>query len=268
MLQRIASNDYLARLIGLENIGLLSTTLTEPYYKLTTFVPEDSIDIVENVLYKSGAGKLGNYDECSYKVNGTGSFRPLEGSAPAIGQENVRAFVEEIRLEVIVSSQDAEKCINAMIKVHPYETPAYDLIKLENLSFHAGLGRIGCYTTPISGEELMTRLKQVLNCEVLRVAGHLPKNISTVGLCTGAGAEFIHKAKSKGCDVYITGDLKYHEAQLAEQLNFSIIDCGHYETETIYMSYLADYLNEKCLEKNYEVRIIKSESLENPIKTY
>lgn len=261
-------NDYLASLINLDNIEILEVTSTEAFYKLTTFVPLDAIDLVENALYKAGAGRMGNYDECSYKIEGVGSFRPLDGSKPAIGDKNVRTFVKEFRIEVIVSNRDLDKCTEALKKAHPYETPAYDVIKLENLTTKTGLGRVGTYSRPISGVDLISRLKTVLNCDSIRVAGLLPEKVFKVGLCTGAGSEFIHKAKLKGCDVYITGDLKYHEAQLAEQLKMSIFDCGHYETETIYMTYLLNYLENKCSEKNYEVKIIKSEFFENPFKAY
>jgi len=176
--------------------------------------------------------------------------------------------VNETRIEVLVASNDLDKCTSALIKSHPYETPAFNVIKLENLEDKIGLGRIGRYESPISGEALISLLKEKLKCESIRVAGTLPDKIRKVGLCTGAGSEFIHKAKQKGCDVYITGDLKYHEAQLAEQLKIAIFDCGHYETEQIYMDYLLNYLETKCTNKNYEVRIIKSEFLENPFKTY
>jgi len=261
-------NDYLAHLIGLENLTVLNTTKKEPYYKLYTMVPKDSVEVVEEALYKSGAGRYEHYDQCSFKIEGRGSFRPLEGSNPTIGVVDKREHLDEVRIEVLVAEQVLDQCIKGLIKAHPYETPAYSVIKIENLSKLQGLGRVGVFREALSGRVLIEKMKEILNCELIRVAGQLPDKVLKVGLCTGAGADFIHKAKLMGCDVYITGDLKYHEAQLANQLGLCIFDCGHYETEQIYMTYLAQYLQEKCLEKNYEVKLIKSESLENPIKVY
>lgn len=261
-------NDYLAHLIGLDNLSVLDVTKTEAYYKLYTMVPVDSVEIVEEALYKSGAGRYDHYDECSFKIQGQGSFRPIEGANPTIGIVDKREHVDEVRIEVLLAEEVLDQCVKGLIKAHPYETPAYSVIKIENLSKSQGLGRVGVFKEPKSAEALIADLKEVLKCQTIRVAGQLTEKISKVGLCTGAGADFIYKAKSMGCDLYITGDLKYHEAQLANQLNMSIFDCGHYETEQIYMDYLAQYLQDKCQEKNYEVRIIKSESLENPIKVY
>lgn len=261
-------NDYLANQLGLEKLSILEVTGSENYYKLSTFVPENSINIVEIALYNAGAGKLGNYDQCGFKLEGEGCFRPLEGSTPAIGSLDQNETVKEIRFETIVPQSLIGKCEKALVKAHPYETPAYDMVRLENLVKSHGLGRIGVYNAPMTSGDFITQLKDVLSSDCIKVAGNLPEKISKVGLCTGAGVEFVYSAKRAGCDVYITGDLKYHEAQLAEQLGICIIDGGHYETENLYMTFLKNYLEEKCIEKNYEVRVIKSESLENPLKLY
>ena len=261
-------NDYLMNLIGLDDLSLLTVSDSLAFYKLITFVPTDSSEMVKNALFKAGAGRLGDYDECSYQTVGSGNFRPNEGANPAIGEIGSRESVEEVKIETIVPEKDLDRCLRALIKAHPYETLAYDVFKMENLSEPYGLGRTGKYAEPIAGEAFLKQVKEVLGAEILKVAGKVPEQVKKVGLCTGAGSEFIHAAKRKGCDVFITGDVKYHEAQLAEQLDVCIVDAGHFETENIYMSYLQEYLEEKCIDKNYEVRIIKSESLENPFKVY
>ncbi|MBN2899020.1 MAG: Nif3-like dinuclear metal center hexameric protein [Clostridia bacterium] len=261
-------NDYLAGLLELEQVDVLDVSGSDAYYKLVTMVPTDSVPVVEEALFKAGAGRLGNYEQCDFKVTGQGSFKPLTGANPAIGNVGVREFVEEVRLEMIVLGEVLDQCTRALLKSHPYETPAYDIFKMENLEKAYGLGRVGRFTQGLSGEAFIERLKSVLGSNYMRVAGILPEKIYKVGLCTGAGSEFIHTAKRKGCDVFITGDVKYHEAQLAEELDMCVIDAGHYETEGIYVDYLRDYLTEKCTSKNYEVRIIKSEFLENPFKVY
>lgn len=261
-------NDYLMNLIGLKDLSLLTVTDSDAFYKLITFVPEDTCENLKNALFKAGAGQFAQYDECSYQTLGSGNFRPNKGANPAIGKIGERESLEEVKIETIVQKKDLDRCLRALIRVHPYETPAYDVFKMENLSSPYGLGRTGKYGEPVAGEAFLKELKEVLGAEILKVAGEVPKHVKKVGLCTGAGSEFIHAAKRKGCDVYITGDVKYHEAQLAEQLGLCIVDAGHFETENIYMSYLKEYLEEKCIEKSYEVKIIKSESLENPFKVY
>jgi len=261
-------NDYLATLLDLEQIELLEVTGKKNYYNVVTFVPKDNLEVLENALYGIGVGRLGNYDECGFKVSGTGSFRPLQGASPAIGAIDHRESVDEVRLESIVTEEVLSKALSTLQQAHPYETPAVHVTKLENISQPYGLGRVGRYATPKASGEVVQQLKTVLATDHIRVAGQLPDEIAKVGLCTGAGIDFVRSAKSSGCDIYITGDVKYHEAQLAEQLGICILDCGHYETENIYMDYLSQYLEKKCIQKNYEIRIIKSESLENPLKVY
>lgn len=261
-------NDYLASLLKLEDLSLLEVSGNDAYYQLVTHVPLDNVALVEEALFKAGAGELGNYGECDFKVQGEGVFRPLEGANPSIGSVGERESVDEMRLEMLVSSHKLNKCIKALLKTHRYETPSYAVFKMENLETPYGLGRVGRYSKPMSGQAFLSHLKSVLGGPLLKVAGQLPDEVKKVGLCTGAGSEFIHAAKRKGCNVYITGDVKYHEAQLADELGICIIDAGHYETENIYMAYLRDYLEEKCRDKNYEIRLINSESLENPFKLY
>ena len=261
-------NDYLAGLLGLEDLSILDISGSETYYKFMTSVPLDNVETVEEALFKAGAGRVGNYSECNFKVKGQGSFRPLEGANPSIGSIGTRERVEEISIETVVAAKDLDKCVRALLKSHRYETPAYSVFKMENLQASYGLGRVGRYSQPMSGEDFVLNLKATLGGGLVKVAGRLPKSVKKVGLCTGAGSDFIHAAKRRGCDVYVTGDVKYHEAQLADELGMCIIDAGHYETENIYMAYLKEYLREKCLDKNYEVKIINSESLENPFRVY
>ncbi len=142
------------------------------------------------------------------------------------------------------------------------------LTKLGINGENIGLGRVGTYDEAISSDEFIANLKRVLQANILRVCGKLPNRINKVGICTGAGADFIWDAKNHECDVYITGDVKYHEGQLADELGICIIDAGHFETENIYMDYLYEYLTNKCQQKDYEIRIIKTEKLRNPFTIY
>ncbi|MDO4289345.1 MAG: Nif3-like dinuclear metal center hexameric protein, partial [Eubacterium sp.] len=129
-------------------------------------------------------------------------------------------------------------------KAHPYEEMAYDLYPLENgeIINQNGLGKIGRLKTPTDSETFIAHVKKTLDLEWLRATGNPPEKISRVALCTGSGAEFIGLAKVKKADVYITGDLKYHDAQRAVENNLWVIDAGHFGTEKMVVDLLADIL--------------------------
>jgi len=152
-----------------------------------------------------------------------------------------------------------------MIKAHPYEVPAYDVIKLENKVNEQGIGVFGFLNQPLTLEELSYKLKTTLNSEGVRIVGEKDKKISKVSIVTGAGSDYFRDAKRKS-DVLITGDVKYHEAHYAKQIKLSVIDAGHYETEVIYMTRLKALLDRYFEEKSYDLNVIVSETNINPFQ--
>lgn len=127
-----------------------------------------------------------------------------------------------------------------------------------------GIGRIGFLPEPLTLSDLAMGIRNSVNAKQVRYVGKPEQMIRKVGLCSGAGADLLADARRTGCDVLITGDVKYHEAREAEMLGIALIDAGHYETESTAVSALAEWLRQTVDEKEYEVAVIESETLENP----
>ncbi len=258
------TSDYLAELLGLKALEPLTITYRKKYYKLVIFVPKEKVNEVRDAISTAGAGHIGNYSHCTFQGVGEGTFKPLEGSNPYIGSVDKLEMVNEYRLETIVPQDKLNKVLNAMLKSHPYEEVAYDIIPLKNEYEPQGFGRIGYFHKPITLKELSELLKEKLNSELVKYVGVKDKLIKKVAICTGSGADFIKDAVKTGCDCYITGDIKYHEAQYAKELGIAIIDAGHYETESIIATPLRNYLIDEINKRGYDVEVIKTEKDINP----
>ncbi|MDN5330964.1 MAG: hypothetical protein PWP45_189 [Tepidanaerobacteraceae bacterium] len=248
-------NDLLAQKLELENVEVLEKTFEDSLKKIVVYVPKGYEDVVRDSMGNAGAGHIGNYSHCSFNVSGIGTFKPLEGSNPFLGQLGELEKVEEVRIETIAPASRVKKIINAMLKVHPYEEVAYDIYPVENEGCTFGLGRIGYLKTPVTLYELCTIIKQKLEVEFLRVVGEPRKKVSKIALCGGAGGSLISKAIFAGADVYITGDIKYHEAEEAKAAGIALIDAGHYSTEKIILNFLAEYLKKELQALDNEVSI-------------
>ncbi|WP_286947167.1 Nif3-like dinuclear metal center hexameric protein [Acetobacterium sp. UBA5834] len=226
-------NHYLAEIIGLEKIKTLEPSNPTRYYKLVVFTPVEASHKIIEVLGKNGAGAIGDYDYCTYRSSGTGTFRPKEGAKPFIGAVDKMTSVSEDRIEAIVAAPELKNLIAALKRNHPYEAMAYDVIPLENgdLMNENGLGKIGILSQPIGAVDFITEIKKRLDLPTLRGAGKVPEIVRRVAICSGAGADMIGLAKAKRADVLITGDLKHHDGQRALENNIWVLDAGHYGTE-------------------------------------
>ena len=260
----IGTNAFLARQIGLQRTGNLTDAYHETLYKFSIFVPLEYRDKMVEVLEKAGAGQYKNYSGCTFAQVGEGTFRPLKGSEPFIGEEGELEKVEEVKIEAIVEKGQLNLVIEKALKAHPYEVPAYDVIQLENELEPANMGIIGYLSQPVELKEFAGNVKSLLECETLRMVSSGKKKVHKIALCTGAGSDLLDIASSKNADVFITGDLKYHEAQHAKDLGLNVIDAGHYETEKFYISEFYRILKERFEAADYDVRLILSEVDINP----
>ena len=141
-----------------------------------------------------------------------------------------------------------------MHKAHPYEEVAYDLVPLENQAPDAGMGRIGSLTKAVSLESFMATIKDQLGCPHLRLAGKRPEKVAKVAVCGGSGAGLLATAKFRGADLLVTGDAKYHDARLAEDLGIALIDAGHFATEQLMIARLAEALVGANEERGWDIR--------------
>lgn len=237
-------NDMLATKIHLQKLRGLEKTGSEKNYKLVCFVPESHLEVVRQAMGEAGAGFIGKYSHCSFVSHGQGFFRPEKDTHPFIGKEGVLEEVSEARLETIVPQKLVKKVVLAMLQTHPYEEVAYDLYPLVEPIKNSYLGRIGELPRVMNAKEFKAHLTQYLPHSNFRFAGVIPSEIKTVALCSGGGAEFIGAAKACGADAYLTGDVKYHDAQHAKELQILVVDGGHFGTEECVAEGLKKYLQE------------------------
>ena len=248
-------NDILANLFDLQQVQVLKETYREKLNKIVVFVPRGYEDSVRSAMCNAGAGHIGNYSHCTFNTDGIGTFMPLAGTNPYIGEQNKLEKADEIRIETIVPESLRKAVINAMLKVHPYEEVAYDIYPLENLGSEIGLGRIGYLKAAVTLKEFCQIVKDKLNIPHIRVVGDLDKTVSKVALCGGAGGDLIQAAAFCGADVLVTGDVKYHDALDATDLGLAVIDAGHFATESIILPALKEYLEGQIGLLNKEVEI-------------
>ena len=236
-------NVYLLSLLGARDEGLLTAEGSIKYVKLAGFVPEGYEDKALDAVQGAGAGQIGNYRRCAFMTKGTGTFTPVEGANPFIGELGKAEYVSEIRLEMLVEADKAEKALSALQQAHPYEEPAIEIIPVENGKDY-GYARIGNFLESLSFSDFTKLLKDILGVSVLRTNMPYDKKVSRFAVCTGSGASYWKECIKMGVDLLVTGDLKHHDAVSAASAGVCIIDAGHYETERIYISYLATVLRE------------------------
>lgn len=255
-------NYKIAQKLQLQNIQVLSSKKNS-LKKLVTFSPIDYAEEIRNVLFKTGAGTIGKYSECSYNIEGWGTFKANENTKPFVGKKGTRHTENETRIEVIFPDHLQQKMIQNLKAAHPYEEVAYDIYFLANERNDIGSGIIGNLHKAISEEELLTRLKKEFKLTVIRHTFFLHKKITKVALCGGAGSFLIDAAKEAGAQAFITSDLKYHEFFDADKMIF-LADIGHFESEQFTVELLVEILQEKF--PNFAV--LKTETNTNPVNYF
>ncbi|HRN73028.1 MAG TPA: Nif3-like dinuclear metal center hexameric protein [Ginsengibacter sp.] len=222
-------NGMLAGLIGLTNTRVLDEK-RDGLKKLVTFVPVDHAEKVRSALFASGGGFISNYDECSFNLEGTGTFRALEDANPFVGNKGERHYEKEVRMEMIFPAFAEIGLVNALRESHPYEEVAFYITTLDNTVSTIGSGIVGDLEEEMDEMELLYMVKDLLNAEVIRHTDFLGRKVSRVALCGGSGFFLLPSAKAAGAQVYITADIKYHEFFEADG-EILLADAGHYETE-------------------------------------
>lgn len=228
-----------------EKLGLKNTRILQPLEgglrKLVTFVPAAHAEQVRSALFEAGAGKIGGYDQCSYTVEGTGSFRASEDCHPfagAIGEFHLEA---ETRIETVFPVAHLSGVMNALLKTHPYEEVAYDIYPLDNPHPLAGAGMIGELPEAREEGDFLQTVKSVFSCHTIRHSTLLNKPIKRVALCGGSGSFLLDRAVAAGADVFLTADVKYHQFFDAAG-KIVLADIGHYESEQFTIEIICDLL--------------------------
>jgi dinuclear metal center YbgI/SA1388 family protein len=224
-------NDGLCRRLGLTNVTALRPT-TEKKFKLVVFVPDADLAKVSDAVFAAGAGRIGQYEQCSYRLNGTGTFFGTDATNPTVGQKGRREEVAEWRLEVVVSEANLGAVLSAMRAAHSYEEPAFDVYPLHAAKAASphGEGRVGDIAPTTLGE-LARVVKESLNAAVVQVCGDHGKAVKRVAVACGAAGEFLSDAIRAKADVFLTGEVRFHDALAAEAAGVGLLLPGHYATE-------------------------------------
>ena len=222
-------NQKMAEKIGLKNLRILEPK-ENSLLKLVTFVPVEKAAEVRRALFDAGCGCIGNYDECSYNIEGEGTFRAGEGTNPYCGMQGELHVEPEIRIETILPDFRKTAAVKALVAAHPYEEPAYDLYPLQNTWNQVGAGMVGELDTPEDERSFLLRIKNLFETGCVKHSRFEGRKIRKVALCGGSGAFLLPRAVACGADVFITGEVKYHDYFFYEN-HILVAEIGHYESE-------------------------------------
>jgi putative NIF3 family GTP cyclohydrolase 1 type 2 len=252
-------NAKIAEILGVENCKILSPK-KDLLRQLVVYCPISDAENMKSVLFSSGAGNIGNYDECSFTSKGEGTFRVNEDCAPHLGKIGDRHKEKEERIEVIFPKNRENSIISAMKKVHPYEEVAYQIYILDNIYENVGSGIIGDLPQEIDANQFLETIKNKMHTDCIRHSNLVKNQIKRVAICGGSGSFLLSKAICAKADIFITADFKYHEFFDAED-DIIIADIGHFESEQFTKDLIYDLLRKKF--SKFAVRLSKVNT--NPI---
>jgi len=253
-------NDMICAQLGLVNRKILIPQ-NGTIKKLVTFAPKNEATALLSKLFEAGAGTIGNYDNCSFSSEGTGTFRASEGATPSIGEIGKTHFEQETQLQVTYSKHLENKILKALFENHSYEEVAYEITTLENRNQNIGMGMIGELPDEMEEIAFLKHIKTIFKTGCVRHSALLGKPIKKVAVLGGSGSFAIKNAQAAGADIFITADLKYHQFYEAEN-QLILADIGHYESEQYTKNLIVTYLRKKI--SNFA--IILSDKNTNPIQ--
>jgi dinuclear metal center YbgI/SA1388 family protein len=253
-------NAKICEKVGLQNYQILSPK-AGLLKKLVFFVPLVKAEKVKTAIFSAGAGDIGNYSECSFNVNGIGTFKGNEKSNPFVGNKNQLHQEEETRVEVIYTAITERKILSALFATHPYEEVAYDIYPLDNALQDVGSGMVGELEKEMDGLDFLYLLKKNMNISVIKHTEILNKKVKRVAVCGGSGSFLLSKAIQAKADVFVTADFKYHEFFDADG-KILIADIGHFESEQFTQQLLLQFITNKF--PNFAIRLTENNT--NPIK--
>ncbi len=236
-------NHFLCSKLGILKPEILKP-LPDKLRKLVTFCPTSHAVKVRDAIFDAGAGHIGNYDCCSYSTSGEGTFRALSGADPFVGEPWKLHTEPELRIETIFPAFLENNLIAALKKAHPYEEVAYDIYPLTNKLESVGAGMIGTLPQAIDAEEFLLSVKEILQIGCIRHTNLKNKKIQRIAVCGGSGSFLINDAISCNADIYMTGDIKYHEFFTPEN-KMILADIGHFESEQFTKELIYNFLKKK-----------------------
>jgi dinuclear metal center YbgI/SA1388 family protein len=254
-------NDELAEIVGIVNgepIGDYVPNPTGDNYKLVVFVPVKSVAKVSNAVFAAGAGAIGSYSHCGFGTEGTGTFLPHKGAKPAIGKKGKFEKVNEIRFETIVPAGKLNDVVAAMKKAHPYEMPAFDVFKMHDTNMPFGLGRIGELAKPVRIPQIIKRIKKATGAKAVGLIGDQNRLVRRAAVCAGTCGMIINSIIAAKADLYLTGELKHHQALAAREAGLTCICLSHTVSERFILKKCARQLQKQI--KTVKINISKKDA--------
>lgn len=255
-------NRYYAAKLKLNDIKPLKPLAKSPYTKLVVFIPLEQTQQVLHAIFEAGGGGIGPYSCCSFRTLGVGTFKGDQTTSPFLGKPGELEEASENRVEVLVTQEKLDRVVKAMLKAHPYEEVAYDLFPMANIPANVGSGIYGTLSKPLSLKSLLPSLKKLFGNAPFRLAESKQKKIKFLGICTGSGASLLNRAISLKLDLFITGDVKYHNAVEALRHNLTLMDVGHFHSEIASVSLLKN-LFQKIFEN--KLTLLEYKGLKEPM---
>jgi dinuclear metal center YbgI/SA1388 family protein len=255
------TNDVLADALamGEDRAPLRPVEPHDTAYKLVTFVPAEHVDAVGRALFDAGAGRIGKYSSCSFRAPGTGTFFGEEGTSPVVGQAGRLEQAPELRLETVVPMARAGEVVRALRTAHPYEEPAFDLVRLAASPEGRGIGRVGSVPSATLREHA-DRVRKVLGVDHLLVAGSLEREVTRAAVCAGSGGDLVRDAVRAGAQLLLTGEVRHHDALAAEAAGLSVVCTRHSTSERVALVALERRLSQELP----GVRVVRSEEDRDP----
>ncbi|MBD0832382.1 Nif3-like dinuclear metal center hexameric protein [Aestuariibaculum sediminum] len=255
-------NDMICNQLKLSNKKVLIPQ-TQTIKKLTTYVPSNEAEQLRIALFEAGAGTIGNYDNCSFNVEGYGTFNANENANPSIGERGTTHTESETKITVTFPRHLESQILKTLFETHSYEEVAFEVITIENKNQHIGIGMVGELKDSMTEKDFLSYVKDQMNTQCIRHSALLNKKIKKIAVLGGSGSFAIGAAKAAGADAFITADLKYHDFFTAEN-NILLTDIGHYESEQFTKNGLVAHLTKKFT----NFAIILSKTNTNPVKYF
>jgi dinuclear metal center YbgI/SA1388 family protein len=236
------TNDVLA-----DAVGMVERTPLDPFepkddaFKLVVFVPPANVDAVSRAMFAAGAGRIGAYSSCSFRAPGTGTFLGESGANPAVGVAGRLETVDELRVETLVPMARVDAVVRALRAAHPYEEPAFDLVRVAPAPSTTGMGRVGAIDRA-PRRDVVERVKRALGASHVLVAGSLDGDATRVAVLAGSGGERWKAARAAGAHVYVTGELRHHDALSAAESGMTVVCALHSVSERSALAPFAERL--------------------------
>jgi dinuclear metal center YbgI/SA1388 family protein len=255
------TNDVLARLVGIADPKPVEwSPPNDDDTKVVVFVPPDEADKVSRAAFAAGAGVIHEYDHCSFRLPGVGTFRGSAASNPSVGQAGKLETVREYRVEMVCPRSKLRAVLDAIRHTHSYEEPAIDVYPTTGVQ-RTGMGRVGALREPTTLLQLARRLKRRTASPCVSLVGDPERTMRRAIVCVGSAGSLPFAVGLRRSDVIVTGEIRHHDALRIKRAGANAIALSHWSSERPALSALAVNLKEALGTK---VRVYLSEKDAEP----